>query len=439
VDAAAFGCGRIYIEVLRGYQVLRIILFTGKGGVGKTSVASATAVRTAELGYPTLVMSTDAAHSLADSFDIELNNEPTKIAKNLWGQEVSALEEMEENWSVIQSYVEEVFAWGGIEEILVEELMAFPGIDELFSLLEIKKHHDQGKFEVIVVDCAPTGETLRMLSFPDITRWWMERLFPLQRKASGIARPLMKAISRFPVTQDMKAVAGIPMPDDRIMDSVESFFDRLDKLQKILSDPKKSSVRLVLNHEKMVIKEAQRTYTYLNLFGFATDAVVANRLIPDEVSDIYFKEWKNIQEKYGKEVQEAFYPLPILQLPLFDREIVGLKMLKRTADKLYEESDPSELLYRGETQKVVRKGGGYRMSIPLPMVEKRDAELLQKEYELIVKIGNRRRNIILPRALAGMQASGARFEGNRLVLDFMPEDNRKEGRNAKRDSADKGK
>ncbi len=416
---------------------MRIILFTGKGGVGKTSVASATALRTAQLGYPTLVISTDAAHSLADSFDLELNHEPTELAENLWGQEVSALAEMEENWSVIQAYVEEVFAWGGIEEILVEELMAFPGIDELFSLLEIKKHHDEGRFKVIVVDCAPTGETLRMLSFPDITRWWMDRLFPLQRKATGLARPLMKAISRFPVTKDMKAVAGIPVPDSRIMDSVERFFDRLDQLQKILSDPVKSSVRLVLNPEKMVIKEAQRTYTYLNLFGFPSDAVIANRIIPDEVNDVYFDAWKRAQEKYGKEVEEAFYPLPILKLPLFDREIVGLEMLKRTADKLYGETDPSGLLYKGETQKVIKKGRGYQMSIPLPMVEKKDVELLQKEYELIVKIGNRRRDIVLPRALAGMRASGARFEENKLILDFVPERNGKEERNAKRGVADK--
>ena len=416
---------------------MRIILFTGKGGVGKTSVASATALRTAELGYPTLVLSTDAAHSLADSFDLDFGHEPVQLTDNLWGQEVSALTEMEENWSIIQSYVEKVFAWGGIEEILVEELMAFPGIDELFSLLEIKKHHDRGEFEVIVVDCAPTGETLRMLSFPDVTRWWMDKLFPLQRKATGIARPLMKAITEFPVTQDMKAVAGLPMPDERIMDSVERFFDRLDKLQKILSDPQQSSVRLVLNPEKMVIKEAQRTYTYLNLFGFSTDAIVANRIIPEEVNDAYFKEWKHIQEKYGKEVEEAFYPLPILKLPLFDREIVGLDMLKRTADKLYGEADPSKLLYKGETQTVVKKGRGYQMSIPLPMVEKKDVELLQKDYELIVKIGNRRRDILLPRALAGMRASGARFEENKLILEFVPGENGEEERHAKRNVAGK--
>ena len=399
---------------------MRIILYTGKGGVGKTSIAAATALRTAELGYPTLVISTDAAHSLADCLDMEMGHEPTEIGDNLWGQEISVLHLMEENWLTIQKYVEEVFAWGGIDEILVDELMAYPGTEELFSLMEIKKHHDLEEFEVIVVDCAPTGETLRMLSFPDITRWWMERLFPLGRKATNLARPMMKVISKYPVTQDMKAVAGIPMPDDRIFQSIENFFHRLEKLQQILCDPDKSSIRLVLNPEKMVIKEVQRTYTYLNLFGFCCDAVVANRIIPEEVHDTYFEEWKHIQEKYGKEVEEAFYPLPILKLPLFDREIVGLEMLKRTADKLFGDTNPAEVLYHGETQKVTKKGKGYQMTIPLPMVEKKDVDLLQKEYELIVKIGNRRRDIILPRVLAGLQAKGAHFEENRLILDFVP-------------------
>jgi arsenite-transporting ATPase len=413
--------------ISKGVFGLRIILYTGKGGVGKTSIAAATALRTAELGYPTLVISTDAAHSLADCLDIELDHEPVKIADNLWAQEISVLHEMEENWVVIQKYIEEVFAWGGIEEILVDELMAYPGVDELFSLLEIKKHHDQDEFEIIVVDCAPTGETLRMLSFPDITRWWMERLFPLQRKATDVARPFMKAINRFPITQDMKAVAGIPFPDKQLFNSVENFFQRLENLQKILSDPEKSSIRLVLNPEKMVIKEVQRTYTYLALFGFSCDAVVANRIYPEEIHDAYFDKWKEIQEKYGKEVEEAFYPLPILKLPLFDREIVGLEMLKQTADKLFADIDPAEVMFRGETQTVTKKGKGYRMTIPLPMVEKEGVELSQMEHELIVKIGNYRRDIILPRVLVGMQAAGASFEEHRLVLDFIPSPEEKEG------------
>jgi len=400
---------------------LRIILYTGKGGVGKTSIAAATALRTAELGYSTLVMSTDAAHSLADCLDMELDHRPLKIGDNLWGQEVSALHEMEENWLIIQDYIQKVFAWGGIDEILVEELMAYPGTDELFSLLEIKKHYDSGDFEVLVVDCAPTGETLRMISAPDIMRWWMERLFPLQKKATNLARPMMKAITRFPITQDMRAVAGIPMPDDILFQSVEKFFKRMGKLQDLLSDPDISSIRLVLNPEKMVIKEAQRTYTYLSLFGFCCDAVVANRIIPDIVHDDYFKEWKNIQEKYGREVEEAFYPLPILQLPLFDREIVGLEMLRRTAEELFGDSDPSQVMFRGETQTVTRKEDGYEMSIPLPFVEKEEVDLLQMEYELIVKVGKYKRDIILPRVLSGLKAMGARFEEGRLILEFKQE------------------
>jgi arsenite-transporting ATPase len=400
---------------------LRIILYTGKGGVGKTSIAAATALRTAELGYPTLVMSTDAAHSLADCLDMELDHHPKKIGDNLWGQEVSAMHEMEENWLIIQDYVQQVFAWGGIDEILVEELMAYPGTDELFSLLEIKKHNDKGDFEVLVVDCAPTGETLRMISTPDIMRWWMERLFPLQRKATNIARPMLKAITRFPITQDMKAVAGIPIPDDTLFQSIEGFFNRMGKLQDLLSDPETSSIRLVLNPEKMVIKESQRTYTYLNLFGFCCDAVVANRIIPEVVHDAYFEEWKVIQEKYGKEVEEAFYPLPILKLPLFEREIVGLEMLKQTAVQLFGDEDPSQVMFHGETQTVTRKEDGYEMTIPLPFVEKEEVELIQMEYELIVKVGQYKRDIILPRVLAGLKAAGARFEESRLILDFKLE------------------
>ncbi len=385
---------------------MRIILYTGKGGVGKTTVSAATALKAAQAGLKTLVISTDAAHSLADSFDMELGSDPVRIEKGLWGQEIDPLREMEQNWGIIQGYVENVFAWGGIEEIMVEELMNFPGLDELFSLLEIKKHYDRGGFDLIVVDCAPTGETLRMLTFPEITRWWLERLFPLQRKATAVARPIMKALT------------GLPLPDRQVYDSVESFFLRLERVHRLFSDPGTTSVRLVLNPEKMVIKEAQRTYTYLSLFGYPVDAVIANRIFPDSIEDHFFDEWKHIQEKYRSMVEEAFHPLPILDAPLFDREVVGRRMLKEMGRLLFDGRDPAELMFKGATIDIKKKGKGYVMTIPLPMVEKSDVDLLQKNDELIVKVGGFKRDIILPRALSGMRTSGARFEDDRLQLTF---------------------
>lgn len=385
---------------------MRIILYTGKGGVGKTTVSAATALKAAQAGMKTLVISTDAAHSLADSFDLELGHEPTRIEKNLWGQEINSLIEMEQSWDIIQGYVENVFAWGGIEEIMVEELMNFPGLDELFSLLQIKKHHDQGTYDLIVVDCAPTGETLRMLTFPEITRWWLERLFPLQRRATAVARPIMKALT------------GLPLPDRQIYDSVEDFFLRLEGVHQLFSDPDVTSVRLVLNPEKMVIKEAQRTYTYLSLFGYPVDAVIANRIFPDSIEDHFFDEWKHIQVKYHAMVEEAFHPLPILDAPLFEREIVGRKMLKEMGRHLFGEKDPAELMFRGSTIEIKKKGKDYVMTIPLPMVEKGDVDLLQKNDELIIKVGSFKRDIILPRTLSGMRTKGARFEQDQLQLTF---------------------
>ncbi len=385
---------------------MRIVLYTGKGGVGKTTVAASTALLTAKQGKKTLVISTDAAHSLADSFDMELGHQPTRIEKNLWGQEIDVLAVMEESWEVIQGYIEDVFTWGGIEEIMVEELMAFPGLDELFSLLQIKKHYDTGDYDVIVVDCAPTGETLRMLTFPDITRWWLERLFPLQRKATAVARPIMKALT------------GLPLPDRKIYDSVEDFFLRLEKVHQLFSDPEVSSVRLVLNPEKMVIKEAQRTYTYLSLFGYPVDAVIANRILPEGLQDRFFEGWKSIQEKYRAQVEEAFSPLPVLNAPLFDREIVGRKMLGEMGSRLFGGGDPARLMFSGRTMGIEKEGKGYVLSLPLPLVDKGDVDLLQKDDQLIIKVGSFKRDIVLPRMLSGMRTGGARFEDGWLKISF---------------------
>lgn len=385
---------------------MRIIIYTGKGGVGKTSVAACTAARCAKLGHCTLVVSTDPAHSLSDSFNKSVKEKPTRIGRNLWAQEISSLVELEENWKIIQSYIEDLFAWGGVEEILIEELLAFPGLDELFSLIEIKEAYDRKEYDVIIVDCAPTGETLRLLSFPDIAKWWLERLFPLQRKATAVAKPLVTAIT------------GLPLPDRRIYDSVEEFSEKLVGLKELFSDPGRCSIRMVMNPEKMIIKESQRTYTYLALFGYVTDAVVLNRVIPKGTGDSYFEDWAKIHNKYRKQIRNSFSPLPVLEAPLFRNEVIGVKMLEQLADKLFGEDDPSKLFFEGKGIELTESAGGYIMTIPLPLASKESIELHQKDGELVVKIGQQKRDIMLPRGLKGMKTTSAKLEEGVLKLYF---------------------
>ncbi|MFQ6057899.1 MAG: ArsA family ATPase [Anaerolineae bacterium] len=384
----------------------RIILCTGKGGVGKTSVAAATALRCADLGYPTVVISTDAAHSLADSFDLPLGPEPTEIIPNLWGQEIDILHQMEKYWGTVQKWLASVLSWRGMDDLIAEETSVFPGMEELASLLQIVHLHDSGDYEAIIVDCAPTGETLRFLSFPEMARWYLARIFPLERKAAQIAGPLLRSI------------ADIPIPDDEVFEAIKNLLLQLDQMHALLTDPEKSSVRLVLNPEKMVIKEAQRTFTYLNLYGFATDLIISNRLIPGQVQDGYFEAWKESQEKYGHLVEEAFSPLPIFKVPLFDQEVVGLEMLRRMAESIYGSQDPTQIFYQGQTQSIEKVNGEYRLSLRLPFITKEDLILTRSGAELIVHIGNYKRNLILPRVLVGLEVKRAKFEGEALTVIF---------------------
>src|ERR671934_297286 len=253
---------------------MRILVYTGKGGVGKTSVAAATAVRCAALGYRSVVVSTDLAHSLADSLDVRLGAEATQVADNLWGQETDIYNNLQTHWGTVQTWLNAILRWqGSVDSLVADELTILPGMDELANLLWINRHRESGKYDVIVVDAAPTGETLRLLSFPDVMRWWMQRIFPIQRRAMGLARPL---ISSF---------VDIPLPTEKVYDSVERLFAQLDRLHGMLVDPKLTSVRLVLNPEKMVVSEAQRTSTYFHLFGYPMDLVVANRILPNQVTD----------------------------------------------------------------------------------------------------------------------------------------------------------
>jgi arsenite/tail-anchored protein-transporting ATPase len=385
---------------------VRILVYTGKGGVGKTSVAAATAVRCAEMGYRTVVLSTDLAHSLADSLDLPLGPEPSQVASNLWAQETDIYNNLQTHWGVVQEWLSAILRWSGeVDALVADELTVLPGMDELANLLWINRHRQSGNYDVIVVDAAPTGETLRLLSFPDVMRWWMQRIFPIQRRAMGLARPL---ISTF---------VDMPLPSDKVYESVERLFSQLDALHGMLIDPRLTSLRLVLNPEKMVVSEAQRTSTYFHLFGYPMDLVVANRVLPAEVNDPYFAAWKDTQARYLQRIHEGFSPVPILTAPLFDDEIVGLEKLGRLARSLYGEDDPAAIFYEGKPQKVEPgANGGYELSLPLPFATRGDIQLRQNGDELFVHVGAHRRHLILPRALVGLTATGAKLDEQAAVL-----------------------
>src|SRR4051794_17071024 len=295
---------------------MRVLLFTGKGGVGKTTVAAATAVRAANAGQRTLVMSTDPAHSLADSFDLPIGGDATELAENLWAEQIDAQSRLETNWREIQDYFVQLMNWAGVETIQAEELSVIPGLDEIFSLIDVRTHVEEDKYDLLVVDCAPTAETLRLLSLPEIMNWYIERIFPVQRRVVKGVRPLMSKMT------------SLPIAGDRFFESVERLHRNLDAVHRILTDESTSSVRLVVNPEKMVISEARRTYTYLGLFGSRVDAVVVTRIFPDHAEDPSFAKWKDIQAEHLRQVHRSFEPVPILTARLFDREMVGLPLLE---------------------------------------------------------------------------------------------------------------
>lgn len=385
---------------------MRIILYTGKGGVGKTSVAAATAVRCAELGYRTIILSTDAAHSLADSFDIAIGKEPIELAPKLWGQEIDVLYQMDKYWGTVQAYFRSILQWRGVDELIADEVSVLPGMEELASLLQIVYLAESKKYDVIIVDCAPTGETLKLLSLPEVARWYLTHIFPAERMAMRLASPFMRNFT------------DIPMPDDQVFETIKELIQQLDRMHKLLSDTKTSSVRIVLNPEKMVIRESQRTFTYINLYGFACDLIVSNRVLSDSVTDIYFAALKEAQARYGQLITESFTPVPIFQVPFLDQEVVGLAMLQRVAAILYGAQDPSRVFYEGQPQEIVKNGAGYLLKMNLPFASKEDVHLTRAGDELAISVGNFRRNTILPRALAALTVQKAKMEEGKLVVSF---------------------
>lgn len=386
----------------------RTILYTGKGGVGKTSVAAATARRCAAAGKRTVVLSTDPAHSLSDSFEHDLGPEPTAVAERLWGQEVQAEREMEANWAAVQRWLGSFFADRGVMDIAAEELTVPPGMDELFSLLQIKRHHESGEFDVVIVDCAPTGETLRLLSFPDIAHWWLEKVFGWERRIVAAAKPLARLID-------------VQIPETEVFDDAQRLIRSLIALNEILRDRDRASIRLVMNPDRMVIKEAQRTFTYLNLYGYLTDAVVVNRLFPDELADGYFGDWRERQAERLAEVDEGFAPVPVLTSRYFEQEVVGPRMLDRLGAEIFGERSPAELMHTELAQELSSINGRATLKIPVPFGDKRDLALKKVGAELVVSVGRHKRTIILPAALARRRPTGARLENGSLEVSFDDE------------------
>ncbi len=389
---------------------MRVILMTGKGGVGKTSVAAATGLRCAECGHKTLVLSTDPAHSLADSFDMELGHEPKQVRPNLWGAELDALMELEGNWGAVKRYITQVLQARGLDGVQAEELAILPGMDEIFGLVRMKRHYDESDFDVLIIDSAPTGTALRLLSLPEVGGWYMRRFYKPFQGVSAALRPLVEPL--------FKPIAGFSLPDNEVMDAPFEFYEQIEALEKVLTDNTQTSVRLVMNPEKMVIKESLRAHAYLSLYNVATDMVVANRVIPDVVNDPFFERWKANQEVYKKEIYDNFHPLPIKEAPLFSEEMCGLAALDRLKEILYGDEDPSQVYYKENTIKIVQEDGQYSLDLYLPGIPKEQIQLNKTGDELNVRIGNHRRNLVLPQALAALNPTGAKMEEDYLKIKF---------------------
>ncbi|WP_072620753.1 TRC40/GET3/ArsA family transport-energizing ATPase [Spirulina major] len=389
---------------------MRLILMTGKGGVGKTSVAAATGLRCAELGYKTLVLSTDPAHSLADSYEIDLGHEAQQIRPNLWAAELDALMELEGNWGAVKRYITQVLQARGLDGVQAEELAILPGMDEIFGLVRMKRHYDDGDYEVLIIDSAPTGTALRLLSIPEVGGWYMRRFYKPLQGMSVALRPLVEPF--------FKPIAGFSLPDKEVMDAPYEFYEQIEALEKVLTDNQKTSVRLVTNPERMVLKESRRAHAYLSLYNVATDLIIANRIIPDTVNDPFFQQWKANQQVYKQEIHSDFHPLPVKEVPLYSTEMCGLEALDRLKKTLYGDEDPTQVYYQENTMRVVQDGDQYSLELYLPGIRKDQIQLNKTGDELNVRIGNHRRNLVLPQALAALQPAGAKMEEDYLKIRF---------------------
>jgi len=379
---------------------MRIILFTGKGGVGKTTLSAATGAYLSELGKKVLVVSVDPAHSLSDVLEEDVGPEPKKIFSNFYAQEIDVYYSIEKFWGILKEYLKSLLKWQGIDEILAEEMSVLPGMEEVSSFLWINKHVEDKKFDVIIVDSAPTGETLRFLSLPDAASWWITKILPLQRKLMKFIRPAAKVVT------------DIPLPEEETYDALEDLFRQVYNLYYLLQNSQVSSVRLVVNPEKMVIKETEKAFTYLHLFGFPVDGVFINRVAEKE-SPFY-----EIQRKYVERIAKSFEPTPIFMIPQLYEEILGYEKLKKFGKRIYQDKNPAEVFYKDKPFEILEKNGEYILKLALKEVPQEELEVYQKDEDLIIKIGNHKKHFFLPRVLLNKEIKGAVIKEKFLEIGF---------------------
>lgn len=385
---------------------MRIVLYTGKGGVGKTSIAAATAVKVAGEGKKVLIMSTDQAHSLGDSLGVQLTNEPTEVIKNLWALEIDSIVEGEKAWGNMKEYMKQFLtakSEGGIE---AEELLVFPGLEELFSLFRITEIYEQNQYDLLIVDCAPTGETLSLLKFPEVFGNFIRNVLPMKKKATKIAGPMVENVTK------------IPMPKDNVFDDIEALDDKLEKLQAIMMDKSVTSIRIVTTPERIVIKEAKRNFTCLHLFNYNVDAIIVNKVYPRKALDGYFSKWISLQEEGIKDIKESFGQIPIFTLGLLNSELKSMEALSKASELIYNERNPIDVLFQDRIFEIKKEQEQYVLALNLPFAAKDQLELSQKGDELLVQISNERRCFTLPDVIKGKEVAGASFEEGWLNIRF---------------------
>ncbi len=391
---------------------MRIIMFAGKGGVGKTSVASATGIRAAAMGHRTLIMSLDIAHSLSDIFALDKGlvdqnkGMPVKIEDRLWIQELDIQEEIQRNWKDVYKYIATLFSTTGFDEILAEELAVLPGMEEVSSLLYINRYVQEDDFDVIILDCAPTGESLRFISIPGTLEWYIRKIFKIQRRVVRYIRPVVR---RF---------YDIPLPEDDYFEALQNLFERLEGIDTILTDPGITTVRLVVNPEKIVLKETQRIFLYFSLYKMCIDAIVMNRILPPSIEEKYFDDWKESQRRYLKLAEEYFSPVPILPVNLLQSEPLGKRNLAKLGADIYGEHDPTQHFYHDQPYEFQQRNGQFIIRIKLPFISKEAVELNRLPEEMVVRVGEFKKHILLPRHVSAYKDVKAKMDGSYLDIIF---------------------